>query len=101
MNLGHCVICWESYDVCRCTEADHLEFDKKLEADQKRWREEERKNVHGLLDNSFNYAEKHSDGKNWKIYFINNLLSSLTRGKWLEIRSSFDKFYLTENEGKK
>lgn len=101
MNFYKCHVCWNGSESCKCTEEEIRKYEKNLIESKEKFRENERKEYHQLLDTSFaKYSELFfvQDNSNFAVYFSKQILKNLNRGQWLSLRNQFDKFFQTENE---
>ena len=96
---NNCPICWDSYEICKCTEEDRRKYEEHIEELHKEAREKERKYFHKLLDSSFNNYNKRRDkysifdSSSFTLYLAKQIFKELKRGEWLELRKAFDKFF--------
>ena len=98
----HCPICWDGEKTCHCTIEDRDKYYKKIEEEKKKFNEANKeyslKYYHNLLDKSFKQSED-LGSELWELYFLKGIITSLNRGKWLELRKSADDYFrVNKNE---
>ena len=95
MNLGHCPLCWDGYEICKCTETELLAYEERLRKEQKKHEDKERQFYHDLLDKSFDRKKNALGIMNieFPLYFSKQIIKQLNREQWLRMRAQFDKFF--------
>lgn len=89
--LNSCPMCWDSYDVCKCTENNKIKFEKRIKETIEKRINENRKYYHQLIDHAFSFKLS-NDFPAMCVSKI--ILKELNRGEWEEIKKLFDKWFL-------
>lgn len=94
--LWHCPICWDGEETCKCTENEYKVFYDELKKEkEKRW-EDQRKQYHKMLDESFDRYKKLNFEFDYGIYpsyLAQEFLKLITKEEWKSIKIKLDKFY--------
>lgn len=90
MNTGHCPICWDGYEICKCTDSDRRAYEADLAKEMKKHMDAERKRYHNMLDKTF---DKVSYSEQFPIAFLKVIVKSLTQAQWLDLRNQLNTYF--------
>jgi len=94
-GLANCPLCWDSPEICRCSQGKIDEYHRKLENEHKQFKQKKREEYHKLLDLSFDKYEKwHTmtmvDDETFGVFFMKEILKDFNEKEWLKLRKAVD-----------
>jgi hypothetical protein len=90
MNFGHCPLCYDGLDSCRCSQSELQEYHDSLEKEKLNYKNLQRTHYRKLLDETFDRFSTF-ECETFPMFFAKEVFGKLGKFEYLELRKQFDK----------
>ncbi len=91
MNLGHCPLCYDGLDSCRCTQSELMSYEEELQKEKRIYKTEQRNHYLKLVNETFDRFWSTFECETFPKFFAKEVFGKLTKTEYLELRKQFDK----------